>query len=217
MTAWVLIKIRHRGPGLWWSAICVALALGVLVVPFGIPFGVLTGGVALPGLVGPATWGLLFLAIEMLLLHRAYNLGYRRALYGLIPLFVLWANVDESFFMGLLLLAAAVIGRAVDGQAAEILVRPANAPHADLEQAGNRRYSDAARFHGDRLRHPARSRSSLAWPPLDLSRFHRRDHGAESLRSADRAVQARQDIFFGKQIQKSYTDLTGTGSRSFTW
>ena len=48
----------------------------------------------------PQTWGLLLLAIEMLLLHRAYNEGRRGALYGLVPLFLLWANLDESFFAG---------------------------------------------------------------------------------------------------------------------
>ena len=32
-TAWMLLKIRHRGPGLWWSAICVTLALGVFYHP----------------------------------------------------------------------------------------------------------------------------------------------------------------------------------------
>ena len=26
-TAWLLLRIRHRGPGLWWSALCVVLAL----------------------------------------------------------------------------------------------------------------------------------------------------------------------------------------------
>lgn len=119
LTAWVLLSIRYKGPGLWWSAICVALALGAIVVPFGSPFGVLTGGVALPGLVSPSTWGLLFLAIELLLLHRAHDLGRRRALFGLIPLFLLWANVDQTFFVGLLLFAAAMLGRALDGPMVE--------------------------------------------------------------------------------------------------
>ena len=40
-TAWMLLKIRHRGPGLWWSAICVTLALGVIFHPV---FGIMTGG-----------------------------------------------------------------------------------------------------------------------------------------------------------------------------
>ncbi len=111
LTAWILMKIRRPGPGLWWSAVCAAIALGAILGPF----GVVLGGLAGPGFVGPMTWGLLFMAIEMLLLHRAYNEGRRRALYGLVPLFLLWANVDESFFTGLLILAAAAIGRILDG------------------------------------------------------------------------------------------------------
>ena len=63
----------------------------------------------------PETWGLLFLAVELLLLHQAINLGKAGRLYGLIPLFLLWANVDESFAFGLVILAAAV-DRALSGR-----------------------------------------------------------------------------------------------------
>jgi tetratricopeptide (TPR) repeat protein len=127
ITAWILLAIRRRGPGLWWSALCVALALGVIVGPF----GVLPGGIAGPGLVGPSTWGLLLFAIEILLLHRAYNEGRGRALYGLVPVFLLWANVDETFLLGLLILAAAVVGRALDGRSAQFLVGSSELPEAD--------------------------------------------------------------------------------------
>ena len=72
------------------------------------PFRILPGGIAGPGIVAPPTWGLLLLAIEMLILHRAYNEGRRGALYALVPLFLVWANLDESFFVGLLILAAAL-------------------------------------------------------------------------------------------------------------
>ncbi|MGC8640259.1 MAG: tetratricopeptide repeat protein [Isosphaeraceae bacterium] len=120
LTAWMLVNIRHPGPGLWWSAICVSLALGAIIIPIGGPFGVLTGGIALPGMVSPGNIGLLFLAGELLLLFRAYDRGSGRALYGLIPLFLLWVNVDQSFFVGLLLLAVATIGRALDGQLAVV-------------------------------------------------------------------------------------------------
>ena len=120
LTAWVLLRIRRPGPGLWWSGLCVTLAIGAIVGPF----GVLPGGIASPGIVSPSTWGTLLLAIEMLLLHRAYNEGRLRALYVLIPLFLVWANLDESFFMGLLILAAAAFGRVLDGRAAESLVQP---------------------------------------------------------------------------------------------
>ena len=33
LTAWLILKFRHRGPGLWWSAICMTLALGVVFHP----------------------------------------------------------------------------------------------------------------------------------------------------------------------------------------
>ncbi len=73
------------------------------------------GGIAGPGIVAPPTWGMLLLAIEMLLLHRAYNEGRRGALYALVPLFLVWVNLDDSFFVGLLILAAAAVGRVLDG------------------------------------------------------------------------------------------------------
>ena len=112
LTAWILLKIRRPGPGLWWSAVCVTVALGAILGPV----GVVLGGLAGPGVVGPVDLGIApALAIEMLLLHRAYRRGPARALYGLVPLFLLWANVDDSFFLGLLILAAAVVGRILDG------------------------------------------------------------------------------------------------------
>src|SRR5262249_24375719 len=56
-TAWILLKIRHRGPGLWWSAVCVTLAFGVVYHPL---FGILMGGIAGVPALGPSTWGLCF-------------------------------------------------------------------------------------------------------------------------------------------------------------
>ncbi|WP_406699768.1 alanine-zipper protein [Singulisphaera sp. Ch08] len=106
-TLLVLLGIRRTGPGLWWSALCATIALGAVYSPL----GVMMGGIAGPASVSPETWGQLFLAIELLLLHRAINLGRPRAAYGLIPLFLLWANVSDSFLIGLLVLTATVIGR----------------------------------------------------------------------------------------------------------
>jgi tetratricopeptide (TPR) repeat protein len=120
LTAYLLLRIRRPGPGLWWTALCATIALGAILGPF----GVVLGGLAGPGVVGPSTWGLLLLALEMLLLHRAYNEGRRGPLYGLVPLFLLWANLDDSFFLGLLILAAAVIGRILDGPVAAVLIQP---------------------------------------------------------------------------------------------
>jgi tetratricopeptide (TPR) repeat protein len=111
LTAWMLLKIRHRGPGLWWSALCVTVALGVVFHPL---LGIVAGGIALPGTVAPATWGHFLLAFELLVLFRAFFQNRPRALWWLIPIFVLWANIDESFLTGLLILAAAVVGRWLD-------------------------------------------------------------------------------------------------------
>ncbi|WP_337176476.1 tetratricopeptide repeat protein [Paludisphaera sp.] len=113
-TAFVLIKIRHRGPGLWWAALCTGLAFGAAVGPKGL----MLGGIAQPAIVDPATWGILFLAIEMLLLFRGLGQDRRGALYGLVPLFLLWANVDESFLFGLIVLACATAGKLLDGRKA---------------------------------------------------------------------------------------------------
>jgi tetratricopeptide (TPR) repeat protein len=112
-TAFLLLGLCRRGPGLWWVAICVGIALGGMLVPmpgWTTPFAPALGGIAMPAEVDPFTWGLLLLAVEMVVLHHAFNLGRTRVLYGLVPLFVLWANVDESFVYGLVILALSVLG-----------------------------------------------------------------------------------------------------------
>ena len=58
LTAWLILKFRHRGPGLWWSAMCMTLALGVVYHPI---VGILMGGIAGPSFVAPPTWGLFLL------------------------------------------------------------------------------------------------------------------------------------------------------------
>lgn len=118
-TAWVLLKIRRAGPGLWWSAICVTAALGVVFHPL---IGVAMGGIAPIAELGPSNWGQLFLAIEMLLLFRAFGQGRSRSLWPLLPMFLLWTNWDISFLTGLVILAAAVLGRWLDGDHASWLV-----------------------------------------------------------------------------------------------
>jgi tetratricopeptide (TPR) repeat protein len=112
-TAAILLGLRRPGPGLWWVAICAGLALGGILKPLpggSSPFLATLGGLAGPASVDPATWGLLFLAIELVVLHRAFDLGRAGALFGLIPLFLVWANSDESFLYGLVVLALAVVG-----------------------------------------------------------------------------------------------------------
>lgn len=108
LTAVLLLAVRRAGPGKWWSALCVALALGAVLSPAGVALG----GVAGPGLVAPGTWGLMLFALELLLLYRATIRASRGAAFALVPLFAVWANVDESFVIGLLVLAAAAVGEA---------------------------------------------------------------------------------------------------------
>ena len=33
LTAWLLLGLRRKGPGLWWAAICATLAVGVSLGP----------------------------------------------------------------------------------------------------------------------------------------------------------------------------------------
>ncbi len=133
-TALVLLGLRRKGPGLWWTAFCVTAALGVTLSPEPVEavrladggnqavrvvlptIGIQLGGIAGTGSVSPETWGLLFLALELFLLHGALNLGKVGRLYALIPLFALWANMDEMFSYGLLILAAAAVGRVFDNR-----------------------------------------------------------------------------------------------------
>ncbi|MEO6808323.1 MAG: tetratricopeptide repeat protein [Isosphaeraceae bacterium] len=114
LTVLILLNIRKTGPGLWWVAICATLALGGMVVPSpiraGVPIAVELGGLAGAAEVDPGTWSLLFLALELAVLHAATSLGRRRALFALPPLFLIWANVDEGFLFGLAVLAAATLG-----------------------------------------------------------------------------------------------------------
>ena len=107
LTILVILSIRRPGPGRWWACCCGVLALGAGLNPWGIGLGGLAGA----AIVAPSGWGLFLLSLELLLIHRTVNLGKRGAIFGLVPLFLLWVNVDESFFFGLLVLAGTVLGR----------------------------------------------------------------------------------------------------------
>jgi tetratricopeptide (TPR) repeat protein len=111
-TAWLLLKLRHRGPGVWWSALVVTLSLGVVFQP---AYGLMMGGIAGVPSVSPKTWGLLLFAFEIYLLFRAFCQGRGRTLWLLIPTFLLWCNIDQSFLTGLLVLAVAAVGFWLDG------------------------------------------------------------------------------------------------------
>ena len=125
LTALLLLKVRRPGPGTWWAAVCVAAAMGAVVSPAallnprssgGLPGMILLGGLASPGMVTPGTWGLLLFVLELLLIHHAVNLGHKKAAFALPFLFALWANVDDSFLVGLMVLAAAAVGRVWDAR-----------------------------------------------------------------------------------------------------
>ncbi len=161
VTAWMILKIRHRGPGLWWSAICVTLALGVFYDP---DIGLAPGGLAAvpwsslktTGIL-PSSWGQLFLALELLIAYRAFDQGRSRYLWWLIPLFVLWANWDISFLTGVVLLAAIVVGHWLDGGAMSW-------PEAATEDAGDRPPGQGPSRATSRRRPPLGDRSRCRPP-----------------------------------------------------
>jgi hypothetical protein len=114
MAAAALLTIRHAGPGLWWTAICVFLAVGGIVVPSGRGLMPSVGGLAFgKNPVEPESWGLVLLAIELVVLFRGSVLGQRRVLWSLPLVFVLWANIAANFAFGLCILAAWSIGQSV--------------------------------------------------------------------------------------------------------
>ncbi len=112
-TAWLLLKMRHRGPGVWWSALVVALSLGVIFHP---AYGLMMGGIAGVPSVSPKTWGLLLFSLETYILFCAFFQRRGWALWLLIPTFLLWANIDQSFLTGLIVMAAAAVGFWLDGK-----------------------------------------------------------------------------------------------------
>jgi tetratricopeptide (TPR) repeat protein len=116
-TALLLLRLRKPGPGLWWVAVCALIALGGMLTPTPgavSPIVPTLGGIAMPASIEPANFGLFFLAIELVLLHRSLTLGRKGALYGLPILFVFWANTDASFLFGLVVLALSTIGHLVN-------------------------------------------------------------------------------------------------------
>jgi tetratricopeptide (TPR) repeat protein len=106
-TLCLLLLIRRPGPGLWWSSVAAAMALGAFLGPTGLALG----GIAGTALVAPETWGILLLALELYLWHRTVDRGEALHAWWLVPLFLAWANIDDSFLTGLLVLAAGVAGR----------------------------------------------------------------------------------------------------------
>ena len=114
-----LLFVRHRGPGLWWTALCVGVALAASYSPLGLQFG----GIAVTAPIGSETWGQFLLAILVLFLFVGVERGRRWPFLATIPLFLLWANVDESFVLGLMIYGATVAG---------LLLRPGTGAKVDL-------------------------------------------------------------------------------------
>ncbi len=97
LTLLTLLGFRRQGPGLWWTAVCASAAVAWIS----------------PATLGPQTWGLTLLSLELLLLFHAIEWQRKGAAIALIALFALWANLDASFLVGLILLALAAIGGGV--------------------------------------------------------------------------------------------------------
>jgi tetratricopeptide (TPR) repeat protein len=71
------------------------------------------GGIAQQAKFGPETWGVFLLAVELLLLDRAFSRGSRLSLWLIPVLFLVWANVDESFLIGLAILLLQAIANLI--------------------------------------------------------------------------------------------------------
>lgn len=115
LTVFLLLRLRRPGPGLWWYAAVAGLAMGCTFSPRDEQFEVSIGGIARQALLSPDTWGTLLLACQVLLMDRGLRLGRTKSLYALPALFLVWANLDESFAFGLIALvvgcAAFLAGR----------------------------------------------------------------------------------------------------------
>ena len=108
LTALVVLGIRRRGPGLWWSAVCVD---GWRWARSSARSAGSHGGHRDPGPgrardLGPAPARP---GIARCCTGRSTSVAAAAA-FALVPLFLLWANLDESFVVGLIVLAAAVAG-----------------------------------------------------------------------------------------------------------
>ncbi|HVJ82524.1 MAG TPA: hypothetical protein VNC50_15755, partial [Planctomycetia bacterium] len=94
----LLIGIRHRGPTLWWTVFCAFFAAVALS----------------PRLfLGSEVVAALLLALLLLCIFQARYAGRFWMIYLAAPITALWANVDLSFFVAPLVLAAFLLGEAI--------------------------------------------------------------------------------------------------------
>lgn len=89
----ILLLIRHRGPTMWWTAAVTAIALVGMSDRF---------------MLAPSVFGLFGLATTLWILH-AHRSGQSWAVWLLIPLELLWVNVDASFALGFVLVGIALV------------------------------------------------------------------------------------------------------------
>ena len=104
LTVFLLLRLRKPGPGLWWFAAVAGLAMGCTLSPRDEQFEVSIGGIARQAILSPETLGTLLLAFQVVLMDRALRLGRTKSLYALPPLFLIWANLDDTFAFGLIAL-----------------------------------------------------------------------------------------------------------------
>lgn len=109
LAALLLLTIRHRGPTLAWHSLCVLLA----VVAMGSWLD-----------VGPQAVAYLLLSMVLFLWHRATSVGRPWTLIWLLPIAVLWANLDESFVILPIVVTALGIGEMLRPRTTDVIQVP---------------------------------------------------------------------------------------------
>lgn len=95
----LLLSIRHRGPTLWWTAITTAAALVILNKQFQ---------------VSPELFTYSAVSIQLAVLFQAQFRGRLWLLWLLVPLQVLWVNVDLHYYIGLAITGLTLVGLALE-------------------------------------------------------------------------------------------------------
>lgn len=97
---WLVVNAARTSVSTWWSAICAVLAV-LAVFPLLRP--------------GSDSFTILGLAGTMFLLTRTEERPDTRALWGMLPLFWLWSNLDPHAFLGIVVVIAYALGRMIGG------------------------------------------------------------------------------------------------------
>jgi tetratricopeptide (TPR) repeat protein len=115
-TAAMLFRLLRKGPGRWWATLVLFIAFGLCPFPAPDSLVFTIGGIAQQAKMTPETWGVLFLAWELVLIQKALEYGCLRSLWTIPALMLLWANCDENFIIGLVVLIAAAIGHFINSR-----------------------------------------------------------------------------------------------------